>query len=153
MAKPEQVTIKFMFITASGRTMPEIAVAAGLNHAAELVNEAVIALLTLRNTEKTGEKIVRINPLDEKVDEIENLKLDPSKPSNMLAEMTIPAARADYLRTIFNDNDCAGIMTEAFYTYDRLVSETQAGFEIAVVDDPENITRYHPLEIGHMVPE
>lgn len=145
------IDIRAIFITKSGRTLAELTKDAGLAETKDTVNEAIVALKAVRDCIREENKVVAIHPETMEASVVKDLTLDSSLPMKDFINMTFPTGHRHYLTRLFNQ-DCESMLTEAFYVYDRLVTQAVKGLEIAVVDDPENICRIHYLDIGHMSP-
>ena len=142
------INISAMFITASKRNLQQLTQDAGFTDASETVNHALVALKTVKDALLKGEKIVVLQPDTLDATEIENLTLDPTLPMTGMISMNFPAGHDQFLKSVFNCTDCATLLTEAFYVYDRLVTAHAGQLEIAAVDNPLDIARIHYIPIG-----
>lgn len=141
-------TVKAMFITASGRTLSALAKAADLKQENHLVNEALTQFKAYRDGLKKGQVLVLFNSANDKAQPLDNMTLDATIPMTEMVSMLFPAGHKENFQADFGTTDSASILTEAFYFYDRLITEKKPGLDIALVDDPHDIKDIRFIQLG-----
>ncbi len=139
------ISVKALFITASGRSMDELAQAAGFASPHLMVNEALTTYKICRDAQQAGQVLVRYDSARDQATLIEDTTLDPTRPARGIAHLLFPAAIDEAFAQEFQTKDIAGVLSAAFYLYDRLISEKAADQQIALVDHPASIRLFRPL--------
>lgn len=140
--------IKALFITASGRSLDELTKAAFFSQGQELTNDVLRKYKICLDGIKSGKQLVTYNNETDTATVIDRLALDPSLPSSGMIALQFPDGAEDNFKHDFNSSDCAGVLTAAFYLYDRLLSEKKPGLDIALVDQPDDIKNIHFISLG-----
>lgn len=139
------ISVKAFFITASGRTLEQLSQEAGFADPHKLVNEALTTYKICRDARQAGQVLVRYDSETDQASPIAHTDLDPAQPTQRIVNMLFPGDIGPAFEAEFQSRDIAGVLSAAFYLYDRLISERATGQQVALVDNPADIRLFKPL--------
>lgn len=141
------ISVKALFMTASGRDIAQLTQAAGYTDPHHMVNAALTTYKICRDGQQQGQQLVRYDNARDQATPIADTALDPSCPHQGVAQFSFPAHIEEAFNQEFQTRDIAGVLSAAFYLYDRLISENTADQQIALVDNPADIRLFRPLTL------